>query len=133
MATPLFYINPPPPLLSGLPLLSSKKIRTPPVNQFSEGPTPFNNGQGGGGGFQLCRFLSNEIDIVRVTAKYYRLFRSIVPDNTSFSFGCEFILNLHWLGSCLVSKSWKNIPLKYLFFVMITSIYLSPIRFTNQK
>ena len=49
MATPLFYINPPP-LLSGLPLLSSKKIRTPPVNQFSEGPTPFNNGQGGGGG-----------------------------------------------------------------------------------
>ena len=63
-----------------------KKIRTPSVNQFSEGPTPFNNGQGGGG-VQLCRFLSNEIDIVRElrpnTTDFFEVLYQTIPHSLS--------------------------------------------------
>ena len=46
----IFTSTPLPPF-SGLSPLSSKKIRTPPSDLFSEGPTPPLIRGGGGGGF----------------------------------------------------------------------------------
>ena len=56
MATPHFYITPPPPFQVYPPFLGKKFVPPPQVTHFLEGPTPipFNNR---GGGFQLCQFM----------------------------------------------------------------------------
>ena len=58
------YINPPPPpSFSGLFPLSSKKSHTLLVTQFSEGPIPLFNKEGGGG-FQLYDYLSSYVELL---------------------------------------------------------------------
>ena len=57
------FLHQPPPPFSGLSSLSSKKSHTPPVTQFSEGPIPLFNKEGGGG-FQLYDYLSSYVELL---------------------------------------------------------------------
>ena len=73
MATPHFYINPPPPFQVYPPFLAKNVIPPPLVTQFLEGPThPFDSG---GEGFQLC-FVNNNILVI--TMLNFELFRIII-------------------------------------------------------